>query len=260
MKPKGRPVILLLSAGCLILIPPLWGLHRARAAGTQGGPVPGGKLVEVAPETMWDAVWVTKVTVGDKFLLAPYGKILSPLPNEIIPGHRFLAGDDWLKNMTIYVENRTDKNIAWLEVSLRFPETGNGRTQPVWDYRIQLGRMPAADAFDGRTGKPLHVDPKAQPLNLKPGQVLVVRVADYMNRIRAYLETAMPLWTVTRCYIYIADCLFADGMGWGGGAYSVPDPAHPGKWRHLGQRYFPGNPHRYLPNVVTGRPGQAPQP
>jgi hypothetical protein len=232
-----------------------------RVALAETPPAAGGKLLEVAPEGMLVPVWITKVTVGGKFLLAPDAMNPSWLPNQIIPRQRFSASDDWLKDMTIYVENRTDKPVAWLSIALQFPETGNGRTQPTWIYRIQRGRIPAVDASNvsARSGKPLYFGPDATPLELQPGQVLAIHVGDYIDKIKAYVETAMPLTFVTNCYIYFDACLLDDGERWVGGVFSAPDPANPGKWIYQRHHYFPGDMHKYLPNVVTRR-GQPPNP
>ena len=225
-------------------------------AQTNATPVAGTKVISLGVETMRDAVWVTKVTVGDKFLLAPYAPFRGfvPPPDQIIPGQPFPAGDDWLRDMAIYLENRTDKRIAFLSVQLGFPETGNGRTEPQWMYPIQLGRLPAVDAVDGRTGKPLPLGPNTKPLRFQPGQTLVVHVADYVARIRAAVENAVPLFYVTKCIIYGTYGCFDDGMCWGAGRFTVPDPKRPGKRLDLPVGYFPGKPHRYPPWYAKGLP------
>lgn len=224
----------------------LW-LPRAQAQSDQASE---GQLVQVSPETLWDPIWITKVQVGNQFLLAPYDAHLTPLSGQVMPGRRFSAGSDWLKSTTIYVVNRTSKPLAWLEIGLQFPQTGNGRTQPTWIYRIKLGRVPDADAYDN-TGKAI---PSAfmgtKPLNLQPGGTLAIQLSDYIDQIQTYLAGAIPLPSISECNIYVASSEFADGLRYAGGAYSVPDPHNPGQWSYYpARRYFPGDAHLYLPNV-----------
>jgi len=223
----------------------------ARAETTQATGV-GYKTLTVMAGDLMSPLYITRVTVGKRPMLLGIpmsAKQQRSHPNLIHNTRPFQAGNDWLKDMTIYVKNRTDKTVAWLSLSLRFPETGNGRTEPVWIYHVQLGRLPAVDVASIRTkdGKPLRIGSNAKPLDLQPGQEIVVHVGDYIDKIKAYVETAMPLFYVTKCDVSADDCAFDDGMRWAGGAFSVPDPAHPGKWMYFPSGYFPGNPRQYWP-------------
>jgi hypothetical protein len=210
----------------------------------------GNKTLTVMPGGLMSPLFISKIVVGKRVMVL--GKPISVNqyhsdPALILNNKPFEAENGWLNNMTLYIKNRTDKTVASATVLLSFPETGNGRTQPISIYHIRLGRIPAVDAFDGKTGRPLRVDPIAKPLNLKPGQEIVVHVADYMDEIKAYVEKAMPLFYVTRVGVSINACTFTDGMRYSAGAYSVPDSSHHGKWKYLTSDYFPGKPRQYWP-------------
>jgi len=227
------------------------GIWAPRCAGfpasPQAEPDVGYKTLQVGGGGIRDALYITKVTVGDRQMLlgVPLRRPLGP--NLILPGRPFQAGGDWLKSMTIYLKNRTSKIIAYVYIPLGFPETGNGRTEPQSVYDVRLGRMPATDAFSGRTGKPLRIDPRSKPLSLGPGQTLVIRVGDYIDQIKAKVEHVMPLMNVTKCVIYGTKGCFTDGMCWSGDTFSVPDMSHPGTFKYLSPNYFPGDPHEYWP-------------
>ncbi len=219
--------------------------------------------VQIGPgsENLWYPVWITKVEIGNQFLLNIQDTYNSPLPGEIVRGQSFIAGNDWLKNMNIYVINRAELPVAWLSIALKFPQTGNGsRSQPVWIYNIQMGRMPDVDAVSGRTGKPFPPDLLGSKfLGLQPGGGLTIHVADYMDKIEAYLKTAMPASAVSQVDVWVDVCLFETGLRFSGGAFSRPDPEHPGQWIYFPTRqFFPGNVHKYMPNVIT-QPGERPQ-
>jgi hypothetical protein len=218
--------------------------------------------VQIGPDSsnLRYPVWITKVEIGNQFLLNIQDTYNSPLPGEIVRGQSFIAGNDWLKNMNIYVINRADLPVAWLSIALTFPQTGNGQTQPVWVYHIQMGRMPDVDAVSGRTGKPFPPEfLGAKSLGLQPGGRLTIHVADYMDKIEAYLKSAMPASAISQVDVWVDVCLFETGLRFSGGAFSRPDPEHPGQWIYFPTRqFFPGNIQKYLPNVVT-QPGERPQ-
>jgi len=249
------------SLQMLVLIATLGAQVQAGLAHPQAGHDTATKQIEIqlGPESMWQPVWITKVEVGSQFLLDHYDPYNPPLPSQVVPGQDFIAGGDWLKDMTLYVINRTNKPIVWLSVGLMFPQTGNGRTQPVWIYHIQMGRMPIVDAVDG-SGKPFPPGHSgSKPLGLQPGGRLSIHVSDYMDKIDEYLKTAMPVSAIREVHIQVDGCFFEDGLRYMGGAFALPDPQRPGQWKYLGARqYFPGDIHQYLPNVVTRR-GERPQ-
>src|SRR4051812_27296453 len=41
----------------------------------------------------------------------------------VIPGHRFFAGDDWLKGLTVRVKNISDRPASAIRVMFAFPES-----------------------------------------------------------------------------------------------------------------------------------------
>jgi hypothetical protein len=253
---KGGEHMRKLQMLVLIAIATLVVHFQARFAQAQGDQDTKTKLIDVqlGIMTMWDPVWITKVEIGKQFLLNSHDPNNSPLPGEIVRGQNsFIAGDDWLKNMNIYLINRTEMPIAWLSIKLMFPQTENGHTQPIRIYNIQMGRMPDVAAISGRTGKPFPPDlsgPKS--LGLQPGGRLTIHVSDYMDKINNYLKTAMPVSALSEVDIQMDVCIFENGLRYSGGAFAQPDPQHPGQWIYMPtHQFFPGNIHKYLPNVVT---------
>lgn len=245
----------------LIAIAALGALFQARPAQAQAGQDTATKLIDVkiGPENIWQPVWITKVVIGDQFLLNPPNPFVTLLPGQVSPNQDFIAGDNWLKDTTLYVINRTDQPIAWLSISFEFPQTGNGQTQPVWVYHLRLGRLPDAVAITG-SGQPVPPGPPGSTfLDLQSGARLTIHVSDYTDKIQDYLKTAMPLSAINEVYVRVDSCVFEDGLRFDGDNYSRPDPQRPGKWVYLPNRqFFPGNIHTYLPNVQT-RAGVPPQ-
>jgi len=153
--------------------------------------------------------------------------------------------------MTIYVMNRANEPLVWLDLALHFPQTGNGRTEPTRIYHIRLGRMPDVDAFYGNGDHIPATLIGTKPLDLQPGATLAIHVSGHFDKIQAYVEKVMPLTEINECYIYTAIAEFDGGLRYTGGNYSLPDKQHPGQWHYLPTRqYFPGNAHQYLPNIA----------
>lgn len=190
-------------------------------------------------QNVWDAVRITKVAVGDQQIQTG----ISGARGEVKQGTSFQADEDWLKNMTISLTNRTDKPIVCAQLRLWFPDTGNGTTaQPMANYAITVGRRPKSSLYHA-DGSKIPPDPAKKVLLLAPGETLVIHVGDYIDSIRPTIENLgnTPFSHVTRLNIEPTDFYFSDGMRWVGHAYYLPDPHHPGKYTKLGDTFFPGN-------------------
>ena len=115
---------------------------------------------------------------------------------------------------------------------------------------MELGNIPAGFAF-GKSGKAA----VRRPLPgfwFGPKQTAVIRLGDYIDRIRAAVEpSAHTLSSLSEMHVGLSIFDFEDGMRWGGGAsYEVMDPiTH--TWSPMAPGYFPGNMDLYWP----GRPG-----
>ncbi len=213
---------------------------------------PGEKLLRMMEaDRVPDAVMTTNVSVAGKTiecgLWIKWPAVMQPLAP-------FPAGDDWLRQTTVTLFNRTNKTIVYGSLIMDFLDTGDCRTVPCAGAMIEFGKMPAIDAYNGRTGKPLKPNyPDMPPLDWKPLQPLVVRIGDHMDAIeRSALTTLMPVTEVTQVNLSRSDFYFSDGMRWNG-TFSVPDPEHPGKFKQLPYGYFPGARGRNLPPLYPRR-------
>jgi len=187
-------------------------------------------------------VVVTKVTLGDSVVQA--GRFIQHSTTDPITG--FQADGDWVQNLTIYLLNRTYRNIVFVTLNLGFPETGDGHTTPQRTFTLQLGRIPK-EAPAGQRPQP----PGWRPILFRAHQTLAIHLGDYIERIRSDVEQRIPLAVATKLAVHLSPFFFDNGMEWYAGAYAVPDPDDPGKVRHLDRNYFPGDLDLYWP----GRPG-----
>jgi len=186
-----------------------------------------------------DPVAITRVTLGGADVLC-CGSILSPI--EVQRATPVAASDDWLQNITIYLLNRTDKNIVNGTITLDFPETGAGTPDsPRRPYVIGFGRLPPGTVvINGRTRQPMvwTAGPDVKPVLLAPGQTMVFTLRDYIEEIKRVIDPK----AISKVIIRRSGFFFDDAMRWAAGRYSNPDPEHPGKWISLDPSYFPGRP------------------
>jgi hypothetical protein len=183
------------------------------------------------------AVVVTTVTVGN--LDVPCHAVHGPA-GSFQPAPPFQADDDWLKDTTVYLFNRTNKTIAHVWITISFPQTGDGMSQAtsITAYYIMLGRRPPVANFDSRTGKQLPAE--GIPLDFGPGETLGIRLGAYYEEMQRALQDRLFV-PLSKVHVYLEVVTFEDGMRWGGGAYSIPDPERPNQWKRMDLTYFPGD-------------------
>jgi hypothetical protein len=255
-KSHTKPVTAMLASLASLVLSGWLGWRIAPVAAANPGKSQGTKFVYIDAQYRVDPVTITKVTVGDQQIQPG----LSTGAREDKPGAPFQADEDWLKNMSIVLMNRTDKVIARAEIQLFFPDTGDGSPfRPVTMYTITIGRRPDAASFTSH-GQKLPPEPDKQPLLWLPGQTLVVRVGDYVDEMRSIVEEKLLFTQVTRVAIRRLQFYFVDGMRWNDlVGFGVPDPNHPGQFTNMDMNtYFPGNPREnWPPDEFWTPPGKA---
>ena len=212
----------------------------ARAAGPQ-------REVWVPTYGAFSPVVVAYVTLGD--VVVQKCRVVKPRTEPPDPITPFSADDDWIRNLTVYLLNRTDKPIVFLTVGFAFPDTYVEQTHA--GFSVTLGVIPPSALFD-LNGRPVKVKqpPGTKPIFFGPGEMMPIHLADYLDRID--VKRHLPASLAAQTTISVAPqpgTIFADGM-WFNGGYRVFDP-ETSTWRRMDDGYFPGHPGRNLP----GRPG-----
>jgi len=196
----------------------------------------GTRIVDIDRQYRLDAVTITKVTIAGQQIQPGISGM-----REEERGTPFQADEDWLKNMSISLLNRTDKAIVCAQVQFSFPDTGDGSpAQPITTYTITVGQQPES-SLHYADGSRIPPDPTKQPLLLAPGQTLVIPVADSIDAIQSRIEEKMLFSKITRVNIRRYMLYFVDGMRWDSSGYQVPDSDHPGHYTRLSPTYFPGH-------------------
>jgi hypothetical protein len=189
---------------------------------------------------VWDAVRITSVTVENQQIQPGQ----SGARGAVKHGTPFQADEDWLKNMSISVTNRTDKPIICAQFRLWFPDTGDGTpAHAMTSYVITIGQRPESSLYYANDSK-IPQDTTKKALLLAPGAALVIPIAREFEAIQSTIEGVgnIPFSQVTRVEIEPIMFYFPDGMRWDAVAagYYNPDPLHPGRYTKLNDSYFPG--------------------
>lgn len=140
---------------------------------------------------------------------------------EIKPNEKFIdESDDWFRDLTVEVENISDKTIIHVDISLKFPVTSEIKNSPAGDS-IQYGSYQWL-----KTGK--KVINQSQP-PLKPGDKVTIKLTDYHD-VRRLLDFVGYSKSLEEFRIDINSALFDDDSRWTGGIIMVRDPSNPRRW------------------------------
>jgi hypothetical protein len=127
----------------------------------------------------------------------------------------FDAGGEWLKDISFKIKNNSKKSIVCIYMGVVFPETS-----------------PAPMMHSKFYGYPTNttIKPKGQPLELKPGEVLSISLADEYPELKSLVEHKMAVGSINTVTLEINRAYFGDGMMWDLGELYHPDSRNPGKW------------------------------
>ena len=203
------------------------------------------KQVQVPTVGAFSPVVIAYVTLGD--VVVQKCRVVKPRTEPPDPITPFYAEDDWIRNLTVYLLNRTDKPIVFLTVVFGFPDTDVGQAGA--SFAVTLGVMPQI-SFD-LNGRPINrPPPRDKPILFGPGETMPIHLADYLDRVNVKRSLPASLAAQTTMSVTVQPgTFFADGM-WFNAGYRVFDP-ETSTWRRMDDGYFPGHPGRNLP----GRPG-----
>jgi hypothetical protein len=208
--------------------------------------LPMQRQVDALVPNKMQPVVVTKITLDD--VTVQPGRFIKPVGEVQDPVTPFIADDDWVQRLTIYLLNRTNRTIVQANFNFSFPETTDWAKHYRPVFKLSLGRIPPSVAFE--KGRAIFQKPELQPIQFWPGQTMAIRLGDYIDQIKADIEPAMPLAALTTLEVGLAGFFFEDGLRWDG-PFKVFDPQSL-TWRRVGDpNYFPGDADGRWP----GRPG-----
>lgn len=146
---------------------------------------------------------------------------------EIGAGKKFNDTDDWLRGLTVNVENISGKSINFVSVLIVYArdkadETSNGA--PFGDF-ISYGVSPF---------KPSSAPAQMQVIPAGGSVELTLSESAYDENNIA-LKNLKYKKSVRRIELTVDEVGFEDGTAWSKGQYWRPDPSNPGRWLPLEQ-------------------------
>jgi hypothetical protein len=204
---------------------------------------PTERRVAINATTRRTPIVVTKVTLADT--VVQEGRM--SVRDSTTP---FTAEDDWIQNLRLYLYNRTNKTVVFMQINLGFVEN-DGPISSMPNTFLTLGRRPPPPGVNGPSSGP-------EPISFLPGQTMVLNLQDYIAQIRSGVEPMIHLTKTRSLFIFINDCFFADGTLTSGDNYWRRDPQNPSQWLRMDSTYFPGDSNLSWPGHANwdGAPGE----
>jgi hypothetical protein len=138
--------------------------------------------------------------------------------NTIELGKKFVEEDDWLKGLTVTLENISNKAIARIELDLTFPRPSGGSSPETAIYIVPM--IYGQDPTDV---------PAPETLKLVlPGESVDVKLLEVnLPVINRHLKGLGYPDKIRDVKIRINSVTFIDGSDWMGGEIFYPDPTNP---------------------------------
>jgi hypothetical protein len=186
--------------------------------------------------TQGDPIKIVKVMEGTTELQED-GRLF---PSKYAWESVFNSDDDWLKRLSLVIENVSSKGIVFLAVGCHLYETADWaseiskhKTVPVIGHASDtVGRRPEQALYSASLGRWLEPDTSATPFSLPPGQTFTIPLEDpeQYQALKSKIEETQPISTMAACDASVSHVFFADGTQWEGHRYKRADPDRPGRW------------------------------
>jgi hypothetical protein len=128
-----------------------------------------------------------------------------------------IGNSDWIKNLTLVVKNVSEKNIAFVKITLMVPQQKQ-MPGPLMFY-FMFG------SWDGTTDHGL----------LSPGETakINVRESEYLSFEKQFKDWGVDSFDFA--FLELRTIYFDNGTGWSLGREIIQDPLDPKKWTHVDQ-------------------------
>ena len=151
---------------------------------------------------------------------APIDVIDVKLRGQSVDINKPLEGDDeWIRNISFKLKNRTTKNITYVGVNLVFSDTST--TDPAMVRQLRFGRRP---------DRP---DPTSESMLLKPNDSFEVSLPTQYESLKRFIEKKKQIKNINKAAVSVYIVLFEDGMKWDVGNFYAPDATEPSGFRKI---------------------------
>ena len=133
----------------------------------------------------------------------------------------FNESEDWLRRLSLQLENISEKPIVYVRGNINFPETRSSGS--LMSFPIEFSQKPGT-----------RFQTNNLPLRLMPGETLEVSLDPHYHRLRRFLETRHPIATVHRAQVEIGFIVFEDRTAWSAGHFYRQNPDNPDRYINVG--------------------------
>ena len=138
-------------------------------------------------------------------------KLVTSKKGAIKLGETFSDDDDWFRGLTLKIENKSDKAITYIALSLMFKRP-DGETGRPLAYSIRYNQRSARFI-----GKESEVTVSTQYPPIQPGEFADVKTFEQdFNSIKSLLLQAGYVGGIKAIDIVLEEVIFGDGSGWPG--------------------------------------------
>ena len=128
----------------------------------------------------------------------------------------FQGSTEWLKGLSVEVENVSHKTLTYIDLTIVFRTLG-----PFAAQFISMGQLPEHHRLARDGSGRISPDPN-QPISIGPGQRIVLPFGLTFASMQEYvskLPSKPKLSNLHYCALYINRAFFTDGMMWQAGAF-----------------------------------------
>jgi hypothetical protein len=137
---------------------------------------------------------------------------------SIALGRKFSEDDDWLRGLTVTVQNVSNKAIARIDIQLSFPRPAGGTSPETAIYIIGMGY--GKDPVNVAANEVLKV--------VLPGETVDVKLLEVnVPSIKEDLEKLGYEQPIKHAQVMIRSVIFVDGSEWAGDYILYPNPNNP---------------------------------
>lgn len=146
-------------------------------------------------------------------------KFIKTKKGKFLLGQKFTDEEDWFQELSVVLENTSNKTITYVEAGFLFPREDSevGKAPPLYKT-LFYGRHPSAPA-----GTNLSI----QPLTLKPSEKIAVTLSDFdFSEVKGSLKRLDYSLSIKTIKFNLSEIYFEDGTGWIAGTWFNRVPEH----------------------------------
>lgn len=131
----------------------------------------------------------------------------------------FDGDEEWIRNISFKLKNRSTKNITYVGANLVFSDTTT--SDPSMVRQLRFGRKPNQPNLTN------------DEMLLKPGDFVNFSISTQYESLKKFIEAKKQLKNIDKVVVSVYLVIFDNGMKWDVGNFYVPDSTEPSGFRRI---------------------------